>query len=389
MRNAQIILDTILTRNIFDYVVLDKNLKIVTFSSHIESYVGKIQPELDIADYFPELVGSEAYIQEIFDKPMQKFMLSTVHKKHAYIDICIEYHSEDLLLLLLQNITETTEAKQYILQASNESILLSRTLEKILNNQKILLFLTYNNQITFSNRALLDYFQVHTLKALQDKEIKLYHYVNPSLEDYDALFEYVNSKEVYVLIDNDTFILQVAMVEATHKLFTLSKITDISKKLQYDHLTQTYKKEYFHQELEKLILLKQQAVVVVIDIDNFKTINEKYGYEIGDKVLQTFVKLMHTQIDEKDIFSRWGGEAFLLLFKHKTLMESYTKAKALCLVIDTYNFDKVGHMTASFGLADIAPNDTLHSVLLRADKALYEAKREGKNRVVLKKLKKR
>jgi len=389
VKNAQIILDTILTRNIFDYVVLDKDLKVVTFSSHIASYVGDIQTESDIADYFPELVGSEAYIQEIFDKPMQKCMLSTVHKKHAYIDICIEYYSEDLLLLLLQNITETTEAKQYILQASNESILLSKTLEKILNNQKILLFLTHHNQITFSNRTLLHYFQVHTLEALQDKEIKLYHYVNPSLEDYDALFEYVNSKEVYVQIDNDTFILQVAMVEATHKLFTLSKITDISKKLQYDHLTQTYKKEYFHQELEKLILLKQQAVVVVIDIDNFKTINEKYGYETGDKVLQTFVKLMHTQIDEKDIFSRWGGEAFLLLFKHKTLMESYTKAKALCLAINTYNFDKVGHMTASFGLAEIAPNDTLHSVLLRADKALYEAKREGKNRVVLKKLKKR
>lgn len=389
MKNAQIILDTILARNIFDYVLLDKTLKVVAFSPHIEDYVGRLDVATDICDYFPELVGSEAYIQDIFVHPTQKFTLQSLYKHKDYIDITIAYYTEELLLLLVHNITESTASKQQILQYSNESILLSKTLETILNTQNILLFLTQDNQITFANHALLDYFQVDTLEALQQKEIKLYQYVDHTLEGYDALFSYVNRKELYVLIDNDTFILQVSMVEVTHKLFTLSKITDISKKLQYDRLTKTYKKEYFHQEVEKLIVLQQQAGVVVIDIDNFKDINEKYGYEIGDEVLQAFATHIYTQIEEVDILASWGGEAFLLLLKHNTLKESYTRAKALCLSIESYTFEKIGPITASFGVAEISPSDTLHSVLLRADKALYEAKREGKNTVVMKKLKKR
>jgi len=234
----------------------------------------------------------------------------------------------------------------------------------------------------------MQYFNTSTIEELKDKNVALYKYSEHVLRSYDALFERVNCKEEYIIINNDTFILQASNIESTHKLFTLTKITNLSNKLQYDPLTSAYKKDFFNKQLEKLLILEEEAAVIVLDIDNFKNINDNFGHQVGDEILKEVSLLVRENIREEDIFARWGGEEFLLLLKNISLEEAKTKAESICRLIDKHIFKTIGHLTVSLGLAWVSENDTLHSVIFRADKALYDAKNSGKNTVAVKMLKK-
>lgn len=388
MKNIQIILNSILSKNIFDYILLDKNLNIISTSDSVDMYLDTMPKSgEEILEYLPELVGSEESIKEILDNPSYKYILESVQKNEHYVNISIEHYDTQTLLVLIHNITDITLSKQKLLQYSNESLLLNNTLQKILDNQNAYIFVTHHEEIAFANKQFLEYFHVENIEVLRRNVLDFYKYFDPELESYNALFERVNSKEEYITIENDTFILQASLLESTHKLFTLTKITNISNKLQYDALTKAFKKEYFNRQLEKMILLKERGAVVVLDLDNFKQINDKFGHQVGDDVLQEFSALIKENIREEDIFARWGGEEFLLLLKHTTLKNAIDKAEALCKLVDSHAFSHIGHITASLGITWISDKDTLHSVILRADKALYEAKKAGKNRVTLKMLK--
>jgi diguanylate cyclase (GGDEF)-like protein len=389
MKSIQIILNSILSKNIFEYILLNKTLDILSTSDTVDIYLEKIpQVGEDILHYLPELVGVEDSIKEILENPTYRFILESVYKNGYYVNIFVEHYDEGTLLLLIHNITDIALSKQKLLQYSNESLLLNKTLQKILDNQNSYLFVTHNEEIAFANKKFMEYFKASTIKELRQKKLDIYKYLDHILKSYDALFERVNSKEEYIIINNDTFILQASNIESTHKLFTLTKITNLSNKLQYDPLTSAYKKDFFNKELEKLILLNEKGAVVVLDLDNFKNINDAYGYQVGDEVLKEFSLLIQENIRAEDIFARWGGEEFLLLLKHTNVEEAEIIAQKICNLIDNHLFKDIGHLTSSLGLACISEKDTLHSVLFRADKALYDAKKSGKNNVVVKMLKK-
>ena len=156
--------------------------------------------------------------------------------------------------------------------------------------------------------------------------------------------------------------------------------------MKKDTLTGVYKKYFFNKQLQKVILEKEDAVVVVIDIDNFKMINDTYGHQTGDTVLKEFSGLIQQNIRKEDIFARWGGEEFLLLLQHTTLENAMKKIERLRRTLERHTFSDIGKMTASFGVAWKEESDDLHSLLQRADKALYEAKKLGKNKVIFKKV---
>ena len=389
MKNIQILLNAILSKNIFDYILLDENLCVLDVSYTVDLYLETLpKAGEDILEYLPELVGSEESIKEILTHSTHTYILESIYKNGYYVNISIEHYDENTLLILIHNITDITLSKQKILQYSNELVLLNNTLEKILDNQNSYICVTHNEEIAFANKKFMHYFNTRTIEELREKNIVLYKYSEHAPKSYEDLFERVNCKEEYIIINNDTFILQASNIESTHKLFTLTKITNLSNKLQYDPLTSAYKKDFFNKQLEKLLILEEQAAVIVLDIDNFKKINDNFGHQIGDEVLKEVASLVKDNIKSEDIFARWGGEEFLLLLKYISLEEAEMKAKDIRKLIDNHIFKTIGHLTASLGLAWISENDTLHSVIFRADKALYDAKKRGKNNVVVKMLKK-
>ena len=386
MKNIQIILNAVLSKNIFEYVLVDKNFSVVGTSLGIKMYLGSTPSEgEDIFTYLPELVGSEDEIADIFTNPTFSYLLESVYKSDYYINVSVEHYNEDTVLVLLHNITDLTLSRKKLLQYSNESTLLTNTLQKILDQQNALLFVTHNNEISYSNGQFMEYFSIKQESDIPRRNLQIYKYLDSTLKSYDEMFDRVNSKEEYLCIKDDTFILQASLVESTHKLFTLTKVTKLSKEMQIDALTGVYKKSYFNTFLEKLIREEEEdGVVVVLDIDDFKKVNDTYGHQAGDDVLKEFANLIQSNVRGDDLLARWGGEEFLLLLKHTNLENALKKVESLREQVAAHTFSHIGHMTSSFGVAWKEADDDIHSLLQRADKALYEAKNAGKNRVQFK-----
>jgi len=386
MKNIQIILNAVLSKNVFEYILIDKKMDILSASDGIDKYLGtKFNEGEDIFVYLPELVGSEEEIAKIFTDRNCTFLLESVYKNDYYINISVEHYDDNTALVLFHNITDITLSKQKLLQFSNESVLVNRTLQKILDKQNALVFVTNNEEISFTNEKFMEFFGLKRPEDFRRKNLELYKYVDVSLKSYDALFDKVNAKEEYVTINKDTFILRASMIESTHKLFTLTKVTELSNEIQRDSLTNVYTKTYFNIHLEKIIRDNEECVVVVVDLDDFKKINDKYGHQVGDNVLKEFTTLIKDNIRGEDIFARWGGEEFLLLLQHTTIENAMKKVEHIRAKVASHSFKDVEHLTASFGVAWKEESDNIHSLLQRADKALYEVKSAGKNKVVFKK----
>lgn len=138
-------------------------------------------------------------------------------------------------------------------------------------------------------------------------------------------------------------------------------------------------------EIKRAKRYKLPLSLAILDIDNFKLINDTYGHEAGDEVLRKICRVVEKNTREHDIFARFGGEEFVLLFPHTNPDEAYLASERLRLKIDKLKFKRISHcVTVSFGITTLKEEDNLKTFIKRADEALYEAKQSGKNRSVIK-----
>jgi two-component system cell cycle response regulator len=121
--------------------------------------------------------------------------------------------------------------------------------------------------------------------------------------------------------------------------------------------------------------------LVMYDIDYFKHVNDNFGHDVGDDVLQAITGIAKDNIRVNDVAARWGGEEFMVLMPQSDLQAAFNAAEKLRAAIVGHDFDKVGRLTVSFGVAELAPQDDLNLLLKRVDDALYRAKEMGRNRV--------
>ncbi|WP_238600639.1 sensor domain-containing diguanylate cyclase [Metasolibacillus meyeri] len=155
------------------------------------------------------------------------------------------------------------------------------------------------------------------------------------------------------------------------QLANTDRLTQISNRVRLDVVLE----EYF-------VLAKQNETpfsIILLDIDNFKEVNDTYGHQVGDQVLIEFAQVLKNAIREQDVVGRWGGEEFLIICPHTVLNEALQLAEVLRLQLTSHSFPVVQHRTSSFGVASYVPGDTLHTLLSKSDKALYKAKADGKN----------
>lgn len=152
-----------------------------------------------------------------------------------------------------------------------------------------------------------------------------------------------------------------------------------------DKLTGLYNRHYLDSLLENTQhIINRYGTnygLILIDIDNFKNINDNYGHNIGDTVLKEFSLLLKKFTRETDIVGRWGGEEFLIIVPFASEESILTLSNHIREGIERYSFSSIKNVTASFGASLIKKKDNVISFISRADKALYKAKGEGKNRV--------
>ena len=121
--------------------------------------------------------------------------------------------------------------------------------------------------------------------------------------------------------------------------------------------------------------------IIILDIDKFKSVNDTYGHQVGDSLLQELAKLLKTNVRFEDAVGRWGGEEFLILLPNSDLESARLLAEKLRSLMEAQNFAYVGRRTSSFGVASYHLHDDEKSMTARADAALYLAKENGRNRV--------
>ena len=123
----------------------------------------------------------------------------------------------------------------------------------------------------------------------------------------------------------------------------------------------------------------------MFDIDFFKKINDTYGHNIGDLVLQKIAEISRSVLRDIDIIGRIGGEEFAMLLPHTNLEDSIKVAERLRIEISNGKIvlekEVLENFTASFGVVSAHKNSTIDELLIKVDKALYEAKESGRNRV--------
>ncbi|MBU0969280.1 MAG: transporter substrate-binding domain-containing protein [Proteobacteria bacterium] len=152
-----------------------------------------------------------------------------------------------------------------------------------------------------------------------------------------------------------------------------------------DSLTQIFNRRHieasFELELKRSIRHGRELSIILLDIDFFKTVNDTFGHQTGDTVLKLFAGLLGKNIRTTDILGRWGGEEFLIVCPETNLENAYHMSQVLCRRIGTEHFGNVGSRTASFGVTAFKKGDDTRTMISRADKALYLAKFNGRNRV--------
>jgi diguanylate cyclase (GGDEF)-like protein/PAS domain S-box-containing protein len=175
-----------------------------------------------------------------------------------------------------------------------------------------------------------------------------------------------------------------------HLLITLVDITMEKKKekrLFYlattDKLTKLLNRHAGIKMFENLLHQAQRYglsfSLLMLDMDNFKKINDELGHLVGDLVLREVAKAIKKGIRKSDIAIRWGGEEFLLLLPHTA--DPLPVGEKIRKLINAISIDGYGPLSVSVGATTYREGDTIDSMIQRADSALYSAKRKGKNRV--------
>ena len=181
-------------------------------------------------------------------------------------------------------------------------------------------------------------------------------------------------------------ILRIKMYERTHSLE--SAVFEAEHLATHDLLTGTLNRRVIVPAIDELITFCRRkqipACVAMIDLDRFKSVNDKYGHLVGDDVLRMIAKRVNGMIRDIDKFGRYGGEEFLLLLPATTIDPGLNIMERIREDIARAPWGEIAqgvHMTISCGVTEIKPADTSLEVIARADRALYEAKHKGRNRV--------
>lgn len=173
-------------------------------------------------------------------------------------------------------------------------------------------------------------------------------------------------------------------------LLVRDMIVEITTKSETDTLSGLYNRRGFDERAEPGIAgarrNSQPASLVVCDLDHFKRVNDTYGHETGDRVIEAFAEILRNVAPGRAIVSRWGGEEFVALLPGANLAGARLFAESVRSAFAALPIAGVPervHCTASFGVAETREHEELSDLRRRADAALYEAKKGGRNRVAL------
>jgi len=273
-------------------------------------------------------------------------------------------------------------------------IIVSHTLV-IISYELILLFITENN--TLQSLFLTFIVLVFAISLTPSRWLITIIYVPISIAVFASLLPlYFNGSALHVpsLVECIIYLfisgfIGIASSLAFHIMWRKQFITklELEESSITDSLTQIYNRYKFdcllNSQVRNSLITGATFSLIMYDIDDFKSFNDKYGHMVGDKILVSISKVVSASIRKSDSFARWGGEEFVVLLPGTELKDAAVIAEKIRLLIETNNVSIDLRLTVSVGVASFTTTDDIDSILRKVDSALYQAKKEGKNKVVV------
>ncbi|MFT7003962.1 MAG: diguanylate cyclase (GGDEF)-like protein [Sulfurimonas sp.] len=274
-------------------------------------------------------------------------------------------------------------------------------------------FLNKEGKIVLNQKSKNNYQQIDDIKGLRkyketivSKKPNMLEYIKNG-DEYILKTKYIPELDIYLVVEAkvDDFAQDAKKIFhynlAVSLIFTLifsliimivlkkyhNKLENLAN---FDSLTQLSNRRNFKTKLEYFIQLHSRnetaLSLLFVDIDNFKIINDTFGHKVGDDILIQFASILSKHIRQTDLVSRWGGEEFVIALIDTDIEDSLTTAQKIREAIQSDEKIKElisRNITASFGLTTYHENDTIDTFISRADNAMYNAKENGKNKVVI------
>lgn len=294
-----------------------------------------------------------------------------IYSRKSIIDMWI--NDDDINLILIKhNIEKKLFEENYANPIFSYFIGLINAKEDVGSCPTKKIFLDYfqNKNISFSELYVIC---INFRKAVVANFIRNQNMTERLYENISYLFD-TNFKDILEMFEH-----------------TMSETKAESKRIYEDsirdHLTNLFNRkkfdEIFLEEIKYAQINNTSLSMILLDIDNFKNINDTFGHDTGDEILISFSSIIKEHIRGSDILARWGGEEFVILMPKSTKKNAFIRSEQIRVDIQNYSFKKVGQLTCSFGISQLSKNDDSSSIFNRTDKALYYSKQNGKNMVTI------
>ncbi len=191
----------------------------------------------------------------------------------------------------------------------------------------------------------------------------------------------------FIAIGNESHKMRRKLRQQNEKLRQL--LVQVQATAITDELTGVFNRRHTTDLLKRYLNLASRDKFIFsvsyIDIDHFKRVNDTFGHNVGDKVLHRFAAILMENAREADSVARMGGEEFLIILPNEPLASALVFTERIKVAISQISFDDIAQglsVTLSAGVTAYLPGDSLEELILRADQGLYQAKNEGRNRVI-------
>jgi len=294
---------------------------------------------------------------------------------------------------------DISRQKQHEEKLSEQAIYI----QSILDAQENIVYVSEHGSITYANQPFFDFFAIDSLEAFLRHESCIcgrflrndLSFTPSSLDGkvwINEILALEKSKQIVAMKSSTNekrfFSVSIKELDSERYIITLNDISQsllrelfLKNKAYHDPLTGVLNRQYFYDYYDENRRNIASLGIIMIDLDYFKKINDLYGHSMGDEVLKRSAEAIQNSIRNDDTLIRWGGEEFIVLVNTAKNSQLISVAEHIRRTVSEIVIETIPSVTASIGATLLLEGEPFKTAIERADKALYDAKANGRNRI--------